>query len=392
MDKGIMTLDELEEMEGKTKQIIFDAADAAEAQPDADGKDWPDFIFHEPAYTEADNSEVAIPADAENVSLLDGINYALKQEFRSNPNTFLWGQDIGKGGVFNVVKGMPEEFTKNRVFNAQIAEDQIVGTANGFSRYRDDIRVVIEGAEFADYFWPAMEQYVELAHEYWRTNGQSIPNVTMRLASGGYIQGGLYHSQSIEAALVNIPGVRIVYPAFADDAIGLMRNSIRSKGPTMFMEPKFSYNFKPAFGPIPPDDFVIPFGKAKERRSGTDVTVIAWGNAVHMSNFAAEELAKEGVSVQIIDLRSLIPWDKETVFNAVRSTNRVVIAHEAAVTGGYGGEIAAEITKNCFADLDAPVNRVGSKDCHVGFAKAYETEIMLQIKDVKAAILETVNY
>ena len=384
-----MTNKELEVLEEENRQTIFSAADIAEAEPDVDPSDWSEFLIPEPAFS---GTEQTLDQNADKISLLDGINLVLKQEFRKNEHTYLWGQDIGKGGVFNVVKGMPQEFGKERVFNSAIAENMIVGTANGFTRYRDDIRVVVEGAEFADYFWPAMEQYIELAHEYWRTKGQNVPNVTLRLASGGYIQGGLYHSQTIEAALSSIPGVRIVYPAFADDAIGLMRNCINSKGPTMFLEPKFAYNFKPAYGPTPPDDYIIPFGKAKERKAGTDITVITFGNAVHLATFAANELEKEGVSVQIIDLRSIAPWDKEMVIEAVKKTGRVLVVHEDNLTGGFGGEIASTIAKEAFDYLDAPVNRLGSKDVFVGFAKAYETEILIQIEDVKAAILETVRY
>lgn len=392
ISNGILTEEEVLAIEEANKEEIFAAADLAEAAPEANGNSWGEFIMPAPYVTIADNREVAIDQNAEQLSYLEGINYALKQEFRSNPNTYMWGQDIGKGGVFNVVKGMPQEFTKDRVFNAAIAEDQIVGTANGFSRYRSDIRVVIEGAEFADYFWPAMEQFIELSHEYWRTKGQTTLNVTLRLASGGYIQGGLYHSQNLEAVFTTIPGIRVVQPVFADDAIGLMRNSIRSEGVTMFLEPKYLYNFKPAFGPTPPDDFVIPFGKAKVRRTGSDISIIAYGTAVHISMFAAEELAKEGISVEVVDLRSLAPWDRETVFESVRKTNRVVVAHEDKVTGGFGGEISAAITENLFSVLDAPVMRVGSKDVPVGFAKTYETATLLNKEDVKAVVKKVLNF
>jgi len=392
LNNKIMTEKEILEVEEENKQAIFEAADKAEAAPKADGNSWREFIFPDPYVTKEQNTEVAIDPNAPKLTFLEGINYALKQEFRRNPNTYMWGQDIGKGGVFNVVKGMPQEFGKDRVFNAAIAEDMIVGTANGFTRYRDDIRVVIEGAEFADYFWPAMEQYIELAHEYWRTRGQNTPNVTLRLASGGYIQGGLYHSQNLEATLATVPGVRIVQPAFADDAIGLMRNCVRSKGPSMFLEPKYLYNFKAAMSPTPPDDFIIPFGKAKVRRKGDDITIVTYGTGVHLSIFAAEELEKEGVSVEIIDLRSIIPWDKETVLEAVKRTGRCIVVHEDRVTAGFGGEISSTINQFAFNYLDAPVLRVGSKDCHVGFAKEYETAVLLNVKDVKEAVLATMKF
>lgn len=393
MQKGLLTQEELEKIEEDNKQAIFDAADKAEAAPNADGDSWDQFILPEPYAKIGDNTEVEIPADAKQISYIEGINLTLKEEFRSNPDTFLWGQDIGKGGVFNVVKGMPEEFGKERVFNAPICEDNIVGSANGFTRYNDKIRVVVEGAEFADYFWPAMEQLVECSHDYWRTKGQFAPNVTMRLASGGYIQGGLYHSQNLEGAFVTLPGIRVVQPAFADDAVGLMRNSIRSRGTTMFLEPKFLYNFKPANGPLPPEDFVVPFGKAKIRREGSDLTVVTFGTAVHLSNFAAEEIEKEhGVSVEIIDLRSLAPWDKETVFESVRKTNRVLVAHEDKVVGGFGGEIAAVISQEMFNYLDAPVYRVGSKDVPVGFAKEYEAVTLPNKDTVKDAMEKVLNF
>jgi 2-oxoisovalerate dehydrogenase E1 component len=392
LNRGIATLEEIEAIEEANKQEIFAAADEAEAEPNADGKTWREFIYAPAHVSESDNTEVAIPEGSEDVSMLDGINYALKQEFRANENTFMWGQDIGKGGVFNVVKGMPGEFSKNRVFNAPIAEDMIMGTAFGFSHYRDDIRVVIEGAEFADYIYPAMEQYVEMGQSYWRTNGQNAPNVTMRLASGGYIQGGIYHSQNVEGILTTIPGVRVVQPAFADDAIGLLRNCIRSEGPSIFLEPKFLYNFKQAHGPVPPDDFVIPFGKGKIRREGTDVTVITYGTAVHMSNFAAEQLEKEGISVKIFDLRSLQPWDKAGAIAHAKETGRCIVIHEDMKTGGFGGEIASTIQEEAFEHLDAPVMRHASEDCWVGFAKVFEDEILIQIPDVISAIRKCAKY
>lgn len=392
LQNNLITIDELEELERKNIELMFEAADKAEAAPHAKGNTWNQFIIHEPAVKIEDNTETAIDEDAHIITYREAINECLIEEFRANPNTFLWGQDIGKGGVFNVVKGMPQEFGKDRVFNMPIAEDSIVGTANGFTRYRDDLRVVIEGAEFADYFWPAMEQLIECSHDYWRTRGQFTPNVVIRLASGGYIQGGLYHSQNLEGTFTTLPGLRVVNPAFADDAIGLMRNAIRSKGPTLFLEPKFLYNFKRASAPTPPQDFVVPFGKAKIRREGHDISVIAYGTAVHLSMIAAEELEKQNVSVEIVDLRSLAPWDKEAVVTSVRKTNRAVVVHEDKVTGGFGGEIVAEIMAKAFDRLDAPVLRVGSKDVPVGFAKDYETHILPNSNDVKEAILNTLKY
>ena len=396
LSEGFMTEKELLALEKENQEKIFEAADKAEAAPDADGSSYHEFIIPESIVKKEDNTETILNPDAPKLSYLEGINYALKQEFRRNPKTYLWGQDVAsknKGGVFNVLKGMMHEFGNDRVFNSPIAEDSIVGTANGFCRYDDEIRVVVEGAEFADYFWPAMEQLVEHSHEYWRTKGQFSPNVLIRLASGGYIQGGLYHSQTIEGVLTTFPGIRVVYPSFAEDAIGLIRNAMRSKGVTMHLEPKFLYNFKQAYGPTPDDDFIIPFGKAKIRREGTDISIISYGNAVHMSLMAADKLEKEsGISAEVIDLRSLIPWDRELVFESVRKTGRALIAHEDKLIGGFGGEISAEITENCFTSLDAPVKRVGSKNTPVGFAKSYENAILLSVEDVKQSVEKVVRF
>ncbi len=391
---NILSEKEIIEVESINKKIMFAAADKAEAAPEANGKSYEEFVIPKAYAREViggQSTERSISGGSE-LSYLQAINQTLDSEFENNENLFLWGQDIGKGGIFNVVKGLPEKYGKRRIFNSPVAENSIVGTANGFSRYRDDIRVVVEGAEFADYFWPAMEQLVELSHEYWRTKGQYSPNITIRLASGGYIQGGLYHSQNIEATLATLPGIRVVMPAFADDAAGLLRNSIRSNGVTVFLEPKYLYNYKPAYAPGKSSEYAIPFGKANVRRPGTDVTIVAYGTAVHLSLLAAEQLAEAGISCEVIDLRSLIPWDKEAVYNSVKRTNRVIIAHEDKTTGGFGGEISSSITQNIFSHLDSPIIRVGSKNTPVGFAKAYESEILLSVADIKAAVGTVLKY
>ncbi len=395
LDYKIAKEEELKAIEEENEKIIKEEADRVEAMPNADGSSWEEFIFPEPYVKTEAHTEPESDANAPIITFREGINITLKEEFRLNPNTFLWGQDVAsknKQGVFNVCKGMLDEFGNDRIFNSPIAENNIVGSANGFCRYRDDIRVVIEGAEFADYFWPAMDQYIECSHEYWRTKGQYTPNLVIRLASGGYIQGGLYHSQNLEGTFTTIPGIRVVNPAFADDAVGLMRNAIRSKGVTAFLEPKFLYNYKPASTLTPRSDFIVPFGKAKLRRIGTDVSIISYGTGVHLSLNAAKELEKENISVELLDLRSLIPWDKKAVVEAVKKTNRVVIVHEDKVTGGFGGEISAFINSEAFNYLDAPVLRVGSKDCPVGFAKDYENAVLPNVESVKDSVRKVYRY
>jgi 2-oxoisovalerate dehydrogenase E1 component len=326
---------------------------------------------------------------------IQALNETLKDEFRKNPDTYIWGQDVAnkdKGGIFNVTKGMQQEFGKDRVFNAPIAEDFIMGTANGMSRFSDKLRIVIEGAEFADYFWPAMEQYLETSHDYWRSNGAFAPNVTIRLASGGYIGGGLYHSQTIEGALASLPGVRIVYPSFADDAAGLLRTAIRSKGPTLFLEPKALYN-DPLAETMVPHDFEVPFGKARIRRQGKHLSIITYGNTTHMALQVADRINQErNLEVEVVDLRSLIPLDEEAILATVRKTSRVLVVHEDKVFGGFGGEIAAIITEKAFNWLDAPVKRVGSTFTPVGFNRILEKAILPNADKIYAAAIETLDY
>ncbi len=398
IEKGIATVEELIAIEKENTKAIFAAADIAEIAPDPEGSSYTEFLMPPDAVDYNNQSEYAFVNDpnAQQYTFREGINIAMKQEFTRNPNTFLWGQDVAsvkKQGIFNVPKGMLDDFGNDRIFNAPIAEDFIVGTANGFSRYRKDIRVVVEGAEFADYFWPAMEQLIECSHDYWRTRGQFSPNITIRLASAGYIQGGLYHSQSLDSIFAHLPGIRVVCPAFADDAIGLMRNSIRSEGVTMYLEPKYLYNYRPSSTSLPADDFIIPFGKARIRRQGNNITVISYGNAIHLVLKVADELFNShGISCEVIDLRSLKPWDKETVFNSVRKTNRALVAHEHYLTAGLGGEIASCINSELFLSLDAPVGRVASKDVPVGFAKNLEAATLLSTEDIKNAIIKIIEF
>lgn len=385
---------ELVKIEDDVKLQVKKAHRAGLTAPDPDPNSIHDFVIPD-AYPATKYPEGLHNETGEPKKLIEGLNETLKAEFRANPDTFIWGQDIAnkdKGGIFNVSKGMQQEFGIERVFNAPIAEDFIMGTANGMSRFNDKIRIVVEGAEFADYFWPAMEQFVETTHEYWRTKGQYSPNITVRLASGGYIGGGLYHSQNIEGALATFPGVRIVYPSYADDAAGLLRTSIRSKGMTVFMEPKALYN-DPKAAAVVPDDFEVPFGKARVRREGTDLTIVTYGNTTHMCVEVADQIAKDsGKNVEVIDLRTLVPLDKETVIKSVAKTNKVLVVHEDKVFAGFGGEIAATITEEAFEHLDAPVKRVGSTFTPVGFNRILEKAILPNNEKIYAAAKDLLDY
>lgn len=386
---------ELDELDKMAKDEVSKAHKKAMAAPDPDPESIFSYVYPKayvsPKYPDGTHTQET----GEKLKLIQALNQTLKAEFRHNPDTFIWGQDIAnkeKGGIFNVSKGLQQEFGIERVFNAPIAEDFIVGTANGMSRFGKNLRIVIEGAEFADYFWPAMEQFVELTHDYWRSNGAFAPNVTIRLASGGYIGGGLYHSQTIEGALATFPGIRIVYPSFADDAAGLLRTSIRSEGPTMFLEPKALYN-DPLSETYVPDDFEVPFGKARVRRQGTDLSIITYGNTTHMCLAVAGQIAEEtGKSIEVIDIRSLIPLDKEGILASVKKTGKVLVVHEDKVFGGFGGEIAAIITEEAFQYLDAPVKRVGSVFTPVGFNRILEKAILPDKERIYKAVKELLEF
>lgn len=387
------TESELQEIDDAQKKVVIDAHTKAMKAPNPSPDSIYDFLYPE-AFVSTKYPEGVHNASTEPVKFIDSINGTLKAEFRHNPNTFIWGQDMAnkeKGGIFNVSKGMQQEFGIERVFNGPIAEDFILGTANGFSRFRDDIRVCVEGAEFADYFWPAMEQYVEMSHDYWRSNGAFSPNVIIRLASGGYIGGGLYHSQNLEGSLAAIPGIRIVVPSFADDAAGLLRTAFRSKGPTLYLEPKALYNSKSAMTPVP-EDFEVPFGKARTRREGSDLTVITYGNTTHMCLEAAEKLGGEGFNVEVIDLRSIVPLDVEAIITSIKKTGRCLIVHEDKVFGGFGGELVAIVNDKAFEFLDAPVKRIGSTNTPVGFNRILEKAILPNTDRIYQGMVELLKY
>ena len=389
---GRFTPDELDAIDAKAKEELMDAHKRAVKAPHPDPESIYDFVIpapHQPEkYPDGTHSE-----QGEEKFYIEALNETLKAEFRHNPNTFIWGQDMAnkdKGGIFNVSKGMQQEFGPERVFNAPIAEDFIMGTANGFSRFNKDIRVVVEGAEFADYFWPAMEQLVETSHDYWRSNGAFCPNILIRLASGGYIGGGLYHSQNIEASITPLPGLRVVSPSFADDAAGLIRTAMRSEGPTVFLEPKALYNAKHAKTVIP-DDFEVPFGKCRVRKEGSDLSIFTYGNTTHFCLDVAEQL-KDIASIEVVDLRSLNPLDEEGILASVAKTNRALVVHEDKVFAGFGGEVAALIMEKGFELLDAPVRRIGSEYTPVGFNRILEKAVLPNVEKIKTAVQELLNY
>lgn len=395
LDKKILDEEKLRTIEAEIEAGLDNEAARAEEAP----KPSPESVHLFVTPPEVDHSAAGLdtrpPEGEPSEKLREAITRTLLEEFRHNPNTFCWGQDVAskeKGGVFNLTKGMLAEFGPQRVFNAPIAEDFIVGTANGMARYRKDLRIVIEAAQFADYVWPAMEQVVETSHDYWRSKGQFSPNFVCRLASGGYITGGLYHSQNVEAIMSHLPGVRVVYPSFADDAAGLLRTAIRSEGMTFFLEPKYLYNRPEARSPKTNDRFAVPFGRGRVRRSGTDATIITYGNTVHFSLRVAERLEAEGHSVEVFDLRSIKPLDEEGIVETVRRTGKVLIVHEDHWFQGIGGTVASIIADKCFQDLDAPVRRVAALDIPIGFSPILEQATLPNEQTIEAALRDLLAF
>jgi 2-oxoisovalerate dehydrogenase E1 component len=338
-------------------------------------------------FQEVDVEAAEAPEEGEAIVIMDALNHALREEMERDSKVVVFGQDVahGKGGVFGITRGLTQTFGNSHCFNTPLAESTIVGIAIGLSFY--GYRPVAE-IQFADYSWTAMNQiFNELSSMYYRSNGEWNCPVVIRMPYGGYIQGGPYHSQSTEAFLSHCPGLKVVIPSNAADAKMLMKSAIRDPNPVIFLEHKALYRQR-AFcaRPEPSKDALLPFGKAQVVKEGTDVTLITWGMTAMMGSEIAETLRKEDISVEVIDLRTMVPLDMDTVIKSVKKTSKVVVAHEAAKTCGFGAEMAARIMEEAFAYLDAPVKRVASKDCPVPYCKDLEDAVLPQKKDIEDAV------
>ncbi len=403
--EGHATAEEIAAIAQEVEAVVLAATDAALLSPQPSPVSVYDFVYSpdvDPRGEQFDTEDDP-QFSGDETTMVDLLNACLKDEMRRDQKILIFGEDVadvskdqylgkvkGKGGVFTVTRGLQTEFGGNRVYNSPLAEATIAGRAIGLALR--DFKPVVE-IQFFDYIWPAyMQLRNELATMRWRSNNDFSSSVVVRVTYGGYITGAIYHSQTGASLFTHCPGLRVVCPATALDANGLLRTAIRCDDPVIFLEHKHLYRQTYNKAAYPGANFMIPFGKAKIVREGTDVTVVTYGATVQRAFSAANQLAESGLSVEVIDLRTLSPWDRDAVYASVKKTNRVVVLYEDSLSWGYGAEIAARIADDCFPWLDAPVRRVGATDTFVGYAPSLEDATLPQIEDIKRACEEVARF
>lgn len=324
------------------------------------------------------------------ITMIEAIRQAMDEELARDENVFIVGEDVGvRGGVFRATAGLFEKYGTERVIDSPLAELSIVGVGIGAALY--GMRPICE-IQFADFIYPAFNQIVsEAAKMCYRSNGEWTVPMVIRAPYGGGIGGGLYHSQSVEGFFTHVPGLKVVIPSNPYDAKGLLKAAVRDPNPIIYLEPKKGYRL--IRGEVPEGEFTVPIGPAKVSREGSDLTVYAYGMMHHYTMQAAEKLAGEGVEVEVVDLRTLYPVDKQTVLESVRKTGKALIVHEDNLTGGYGGEIAAIIAEEAFTDLDAPVRRLCGPDVPaVPFSHPMQDWFMPNTEKIAQAMRDLATY
>lgn len=404
--RGIATAEELEEIRASVLLEVKEASEAAQkaAKPPSTVEEAFLGLYSptvDPCGVDFDRPPVS---QGEPESMVGLVNACLKEEMARDVRIIVFGEDVadasrcdvleevaGKGGVFKVTHKLQATFGKDRVFNSPLAEANIVGRAIGMATR--GLKPVVE-IQFFDYIWPAyMQIRNELCMMRWRSRGDFSCPLVMRVPIGGYLQGGaVYHSQSGECLFTHLPGIRVVMPSNALDANGLLRTAIRCDDPVLYLEHKHLYRQPYAKSPLPDANHCIPFGKARLHRPGRDLTIVTYGALVRRSEMAAKELAKEGVEAEILDLRSLSPWDFEAVAESVKRTNRCLVVHEDQIAFGFGAEVVARVADELFAWLDAPVGRVAGLDTPVAYSPMLEDIILPQTDHVIAAARKLLSW
>ena len=385
-DAGILSADEVEAMREDVHEEVDAAAEWARQQDDPTPDTATDHVFFEGDLGLDYNSVDDLDPDAEPMVMVDAINRTLKEEMTRDESIIVYGEDVAgeKGGVFTATKDLTAAFGDDRCFNSPLAEGSIVGTAVGYAA--SGFRPVVE-IQFADYIWPAMQQLRnQVAPFRYRSNDAWTCPMVVRVPCGGYIHGGLCHSQNIESIFGHTPGLKVALPATAADAKGLLATAIRSEDPVLFLEHKALYRAASARTPTPPEHYTLPFGQARVAREGTDLTIITYGMMVPKALSAARELhQQDGVEIEVVDLRTIVPLDADTILRSVQKTNRALVVYEDHEFIGFGAEICAQIADDAFEYLDAPIRRVAGAFTPIPFAHALERAVLPSDETIREA-------